>query len=411
MLIKSPLRRRIAGAYILLAVALTACFSGLTFLTVRSIEDQLVNQRLEMVADKLIDDHLRGQDHHLPGYPTVLDGAELTPLMRSLPEGIHEVEQDGAALHILVLDRAGQRFVVRDDESDYERIERRVYMGLSGASFLCICLAALLGLSTASRVIAPVTRLADAVRTQRLTPELARPLPDDELGTLARAFAERSAQMQGFLLREQWFTGDVSHELRTPLTVMLGAAELLKARLDAQPDLQEVAERIRRAAADTAERVTALLLLSRSPEDLDAPATDLVPLVAQEVERCRPLLRAKPVELRLSAAQPQVWVCARPELAAIALGNLIRNACQFTEQGEVRVIVGPDRVVVEDTGCGIPLAVQSQMFERFVRGDSGHIEGSGLGLAIVRRVAEHLAWKVELETPEGGGSRFIVKFG
>lgn len=411
MLFESPLRRRIAGAYILLAVALTACFSGLTVLTVRSIEDQLVNQRLEMAADKLIDDHLLGQDHRLPGYPVVLHGAELSPLMNSLPEGVHEIEQDGASLHILVRDRDARRFVVRDDESAYERIERRVFVGLAGASLLCVCLAALLGLSTASRVIAPLTRLAEDVRSERLTPDLAEPLPDDELGTLARSFAERSAQLQGFLLREQWFTGDVSHELRTPLTVMLGAAELLKARLEAQPELQEIAERIRRAAADTAERVSALLLLSRSPEDLDAPATDLVPLVAHEVDRCRPLLRAKPVQMRMLTEQPQAWVRARPELAAIAIGNLIRNACQFTEQGEVRVVVGPHRVVVEDTGTGIPRPVQAQMFERFFRGDSNFAEGTGLGLAIVRRVAEHLGWAIELETPEGGGSRFIVNLG
>ena len=405
----SSLRRRIVGAYLLLAITLSLCFCTIAFITVQAIEDQLINQRLEVAADKLIDDHIHGKEHSLPGYPTVLHGTELTPLMKQLPPGVHEIDMDDKALHILVQIRGDTRYMVVDDESQYERIERYMFVTLGGAFIMCVALAVVLGLGTASRVIAPVIGLAEAVQSQVLSTESPQVYAEDEIGVLARAFAQRSSEMQRFLQREQLFTGDVSHELRTPLTVMLGAAELLQVRLGDQPELQKVAERIRRTAAETAERVSALLLLSRAPQSIDAPALDLVPLVRQEIERCRPLLQSKPVALHLSAESSSVWISARPELVAIAIGNLVRNACQFTDQGQVSVSITSHEVVVADTGCGIPPEIGDRVFERFMRADAS-TEGTGLGLAIVCRVADHLGWKVTLHSDEGGGSRFTLQF-
>jgi signal transduction histidine kinase len=405
---RTSLRQRIVGAYVLLALALGLVFSAIAFVSVEAIEDRLIDQRLQDAADTLIRDHLKGELHRIPGFPVVLQGDDLPPALASLPPGLHELELDGRELHVVIDHRDGQRFAVMDDESQFDRIERYVFVVLAGAIALCGTVAALLGLSTASRVIAPVTQLAEAVDQGNLGHDSPLLHARDELGMLARAFFAHTEQLKGFLEREQLFTGDVSHELRTPLMIMLGGAELLHARLPGQPDLQEVAERIRRTAADTAERVTALLLLSRSPAWLDVSSIDLIPVLANEVERCRPLLRGKSVHLWIEAGVPHLLVAARPELAAIALGNLIRNACQFTERGEVRVQVTADSVVVHDTGSGVPESIRGHIFNRHVRGDPSSGEGSGLGLAIVRRVAEHLHWRVSLDCPAAGGCRFEV---
>ncbi len=410
MLRRSLLRGRIVGAYLLLATILGTLFCVIGFMTIRSIEDRLINHRLEKAAETLINDHLHGTEHRLPGDPSVLHGAQVQPVLRALNVGVHEVTIDGRALHVLVHDYDGERYVILDNEEQFERIERYLFLALAGTFGLCLGLAAMLGLSTASRVIAPVISLSQAVQKQTLSANSAELLAPDEIGVLARALAAHSEEMQRFLLREQLFTGDVSHELRTPLTVMLGAAELLRARLSDRPDLQVIAERIRRTAADTAERVGALLLLSRSPESIDAPMIDVVPILEHEIERCRPLLHGKPVEIGLTVSQPAIRVAARPELVAIALGNLIRNACQFTERGAVRVTVTLQEVIVEDTGSGIPEDVKDRIFERFVRIAPVGVSGTGLGLAIVRRVTDHLGWTINLSSSQFGGSQFIVRF-
>jgi signal transduction histidine kinase len=185
------------------------------------------------------------------------------------------------------------------------------------------------------------------------------------------------------------------------------AAEVLQARAGGQPELQAAIERIQRTALNTANRVPALLLLSRAPEVLDAPHIDLLPLAQREVERCEPLLAGRPVRLRLEA-EP-CWSFVRPELAEMILGNLLRNACLYTEQGEVVLRLRPGLVEVEDSGPGLPASVRSQLFERHVRGAAQQGDGgSGLGLAIVKRIVEHLGWEILHETPPGGGSRFSI---
>jgi signal transduction histidine kinase len=249
--------------------------------------------------------------------------------------------------------------------------------------------------------------LARAVQQDVWTEALPGQARSDEVGILARALAAHDQEMKRFLTREQLFTGDVSHELRTPLTVMLGAAEVLTARLEGQAELLPVAERIRRTAQETANRVAALLLLSRAPDELERPLVALGPLLEQELERCRPLVEGKPVRLELRIEHPAL-AHGRPELMAIAFGNLIRNACQSTEAGHVRVTLQRQQVLVEDSGCGVAEEVRHQLFHRLVRAGD-RVPGTGLGLAIVQRVCEHLGWTVSLNESGAGVTSFAVR--
>ncbi|NML42945.1 HAMP domain-containing histidine kinase [Ramlibacter sp. G-1-2-2] len=400
------LRRRIVRACLVLAAVLCAVYAAVIVTSMMVIEDRLLNDRLDEAADQLITNHLQGFRGEVPGDPRVYEGAAIPPQWRDLPVGMHEVDEGKRVLHVLVRERAGRRFAVVDDESDFEELEALVWSAVAAAFVLCMGLAVVLGRMTATRVIQPVVALADAVREGRLADDAPALGAADEVGVLARALAAHQQQMQRFLAREQLFTGDVSHELRTPLTVILGAAEVLQARLADRPDLLPAVERIRRTAVETADRVAALLLLSRAPEALDAPSVELLPLVQREMERCRPLLQGKPVQLQLQVEHEE-RVAGRPELIAIALGNLIRNACQFTEQGRVQVTLERGRILVSDSGPGVPEAIRSQVFERFVRADTS-VPGTGLGLAIVQRVCAHLGWSITLSASDVGGCCFEI---
>jgi signal transduction histidine kinase len=402
------LRNRIVAAYVLLALAVCGAFAAVVVYVVGTIEDRLIDQRLERTADKLVERLQQGRSMDLPPSVSFYRGADIPAPLRGKPPGRYELPTASNSVNALVRSDGRSLFVLTDDDADYERIRWDVYTLLAAAFAACLVLAVMLGRFTASRVIAPVSALARAVHDERPPDAYPSLASRDEIGVLARAFAARTEELQRFLQRERWFVGDVSHELRTPLTVMLGAAEVLCLRLAGRPELVAVAERIRRTAADTTERVGAMLLLSRAPETVDAPRIALRPLIRQEMERVQPLLAGKDVALTLDAPQ-EVHVFARPELAAIAIGNLLRNACQFTERGAVRVRLQPHALVVEDTGAGIPADIRERVFERGVRAHPESTTGSGLGLAIVRRVAEHLRWEVTLEDVPGGGSRFVLR--
>ena len=99
-----------------------------------------------------------------------------------------------------------------------------------------------------------------------------------------------------------------------------------------------------------------------------------------------------------------IVVDAPEAVVAVALGNLIGNACKYTAEGEVRITVARDCVKIEDTGAGISAEDAARLFERGYRGSSaGGTSGGGIGLSIVRRLCELYNWQVSIAPrPERG---------
>lgn len=402
------LKQRIARAFVLPALVLSGFFSLVSYISVEVIEAQVFDARLEKLAAKLIEQHGKGKNFETPPDIRFLVNEAIPKELRDVPPGTYELMLNQREIRAIVRIEAGDRYAIVQEMSDFERTELVIFGALGVGLISSVMLAILLGLGTAKLIIAPVSALAEAVARNDSPDTLPSLDAQDEIGLLARAFAKRTDELQQFLHRERLFTGDVSHELRTPLTIMLGAAEVLKTQLADRPAQLAVAERLRRVAAETAERVSALLLLSRSPELIDAPCIALNPLIQSELDRCQTLLVGKPVQCRIEWTE-QVWVDARPELAGIVIGNLLRNACQHTDTGTVHVRLSRNELIVEDNGPGLPAAVRARLFERFVQGQDSS-EGTGLGLSIVKRVVEHIGWNIRLESPAAGGSRFILSF-
>lgn len=400
---------RIAAAFFLLAFVLCTFFILVSNLSLQVAEKQLVNNRLEKIATQLIDQYQR----HLL-LSAVEDNFyvndEIPPEFRHLRPGVHEIHSSAGEMTVCIRVIGNDVFAIADDTSDFATIEKLTRIALGVGFVASLLLAILLGLLSARRIVAPVTALADAIERDDPSSTLPSLQSNDEIGMLARAYAKRTTQLHGFLADEKLFTGDVSHELRTPLTVILGAAELLKVRLAQTPAEQEVAERIRRVASETSERVGALLLLSQSPAALQSSQMSMTHLLDREVERYQPMLADKPVHMIFDGGNEEIWIHASAELVGIAVGNLIRNACQYTERGVIRITLRSTQMSIEDEGPGLPENVRARLFQRFVRGQQHQHVGSGLGLAIVKRVVDHLGWQIRHEATATGGSRFIVQF-
>lgn len=403
------LGRRLTGAFVLFTFLLCLFFSVTGRFAVELSEKQLINNRLEKVTTQLIDQYHR---HAL--LSTVEDNFyvndEIPERFRHMRPGVHEVHIGSNEYTVCIRKIGDDTFAVIDDTSDFAITEKTVFTALGIGFIASVLLAAALGIFTARRIVAPLTALAKAVERDDPPSKLPALELRNEIGTLARAFSARTEQLQRFLADEKLFTGDVSHELRTPLTIMLGAAELLEVRLSQSPEDREVAERIRRVATEASERVGALLLLSQSPAMLGGTQVSLTHLIEREIERYRQVFSDKPVQIVSNGPVDEVWVHGRVELAGIAIGNLLRNACQYTEKGIVTVHLTAQQVTIEDNGPGVPENVRVRLFERFVRGHDAQHVGSGLGLAIVKRVVDHLDWQIRHEVPEHGGSRFILTF-
>ncbi|HET6905822.1 MAG TPA: HAMP domain-containing sensor histidine kinase [Rhodanobacteraceae bacterium] len=235
-------------------------------------------------------------------------------------------------------------------------------------------------------------------------------LDDADVAVLATALHSFASRLEAFVERERNFTRDASHELRTPLTVIKVAADVLADEENLSPFAQRSLTRISRSVREIESLIEAFLVLARE-SDTGLPEEDFLvnDVVREEVERYRDLLGMKPVELRLEESA-RFALHAPPRVLAVVIGNLIRNACLYTERGSIVVGVHEGSVRVTDTGCGMDQEDLQRAFQTFYRGSGTGARGHGIGLAVVRRIADRFDWPVELESQPGRGTVATLRF-
>jgi signal transduction histidine kinase len=218
--------------------------------------------------------------------------------------------------------------------------------------------------------------------------------------------------------RQLEFTADASHELRTPLAVIEAQTSLALSH-DRDPAwyrnaFQRVgseSKRIRRLVDD-------LLWLARVDTPEGRPASEPVEVgvvVSQAGERFAAVAESRVITLQVSVGPGPLVVMGSSEWLDRLLGVLLDNAFKYAPQGGVvAVSVGADgnrvRLVVEDSGPGIPDEERPKIFDRFHRAEAQGGYGSGLGLAIADAVVRHTHGRWEVSTSGLGGARMAVSW-
>lgn len=223
------------------------------------------------------------------------------------------------------------------------------------------------------------------------------------------------------------FLATMSHELRTPLNSILGFSDILAKAVNLDDRQQRYVQNIRKSGRNLMVQINDLLDLAKIESgqmDLQLAEFDIRDLIDAQVHQIMPLADQKNIELRYASLESDLPEINqdRGKLRQI-LTNLLSNAIKFTpEGGRVRVtseVADADMMVVrvEDTGIGIPLPEQEQIFEKFRQGTTSaegrdHVKreygGTGLGLSIVRELSRLLGGDVSLESEFGKGSVFTV---
>jgi len=213
------------------------------------------------------------------------------------------------------------------------------------------------------------------------------------------------------------FMASVGHELRTPMNAILGLNGVLQSELSDQPGNVEIAEHIRLSTEQLLSLVNEILDFSQ----LEAGRLTLLekPLALPQFfhRLVQPFaVRAQEKSLRFQLdIDPQLpaWVEADEQRLLQIVSNLLDNAIKFTHQGQIDVRVtalqGRIRVEVQDTGRGIPIERQKQVFNRFEHADVQTklaFGGTGLGLAICERLVSLQQGHIGVQSGKGQGALF-----
>ena len=213
------------------------------------------------------------------------------------------------------------------------------------------------------------------------------------------------------------FLGNVSHELRNPIFAIQGYIETLR---DGAIEDAKVNKHFLEKAAEHTINLSNLLndlidisMIESGEMRLSYRYFEVNEFLQPIINQLKPLADEKKLQLVYHPCKANLKLFGDKLKLKQALDNLITNAIKYTENGKVEVLVEEEnklgRIVIRDTGIGIPGEDLSRIFERFYRVDkarSKDVGGTGLGLAIVKHIIEAHGSKIEVKSRAGEGSEF-----
>jgi signal transduction histidine kinase/ActR/RegA family two-component response regulator len=217
------------------------------------------------------------------------------------------------------------------------------------------------------------------------------------------------------------FLAMLAHELRNPLAPILSAMQVIRRHPDNSDVVQRAREIVERQVRHQAQLLDDLLDVSRITRGLiklRKGAVDVRSAVAAAVEATRPVIDARSHTLSVLLPDEPLRLEADPTRLTQMVTNLLDNAAKYTNPGghiEVGARHEGDHVVVRvrDTGIGIPLDMQTRIFDLFTQGDvpiARSLGGLGLGLSLVRSLTELHGGAVEVKSDgPGRGSEFTIR--
>ena len=209
----------------------------------------------------------------------------------------------------------------------------------------------------------------------------------------------------------------IIHDLKNPITAINNIAYLLQNNVN-EPSL---IERIKLLTEDLQEKISYIINITKVDFTVMKEKKENINLyqfVSSLIEKLlfirinNPIVIENKIDKRLNLTLPV-------DVLEIVLDNLISNAIKYTKEGKVSiesVIEGVDlKILITDTGIGIPSEEQNKVFDIFYRSSNikdKNIKGTGVGLTLVKRALDHLKWDIKLESPlyeNGKGTRVIIR--
>lgn len=406
----------IQGLFISIAALLSVFFAKIV------LEETLIKEAIRQEADYFWERYLPDNNFPLPdtqnltGYFDISKLPDDIKVKSPLKPGFHESDKQ----HIIVYKTSQQN---KDLYLLYYRGQvdsLAMYYGLFPLTMILIFLYTALWFSYrfSRRIVSPFSWLANqlnkidfAAREQSTINLENIPFETDaEFQRLASSITHLGERLDNFVERERNFTRDASHELRSPLTVIRIASDMLLSEQTLSLPAKKSVVKIQRAADDMEDLTEAFLLLAReSDKALSIENININEILDEEINRAESVNRVKQLPVRVHSDK-DLFVKAPDKVISVLLGNLIRNAILYTENGHIDIFVTDHSVIIQDSGIGMREDQVNKIFSPHYRGNSDMAIGHGVGLTIVKRLSDRFQWPLHVNSEPGQGTRIEIIF-
>lgn len=257
-----------------------------------------------------------------------------------------------------------------------------------------------LGRYYAQQALSPISKIikeVNSIRAENLSLRLGTANGKDELAQLAKTFNNMLERLQISFDLQSNFINNASHELRNPLTAILGQTEIALHKERPLKEYRDILKKIDLEASRLDFLINGLLKLAKTDFDskgFTITAIRVDELVVSVKKNLDMALPNNEVELdfeELPESEEAITMLGSESLLSIALGNILENACKFSNNKKVSVKIIADTecilLTVKDEGIGIPEDELKSIFEPFFRGSNVRtIEGFGFGLPLAYRI-------------------------
>jgi signal transduction histidine kinase len=299
------------------------------------------------------------------------------------------------------------------------RFIERTNKAMLYASLVAVVVAVVTGLLFTRTLLKPLAGLSTALSKMEHG-ELQQEVPktsNDELGEVIEGFNQMSTALATANARRDQMTADIAHELRSPLTVINGYLEAMQdGTLEITNErltfIQDEVNQLNRLVSD----LRTLALADAGQLDIHKDTIDVQSLFTHLSNAYALQAESKQINLRFKVSPDDLKLYADEGRIIQILTNLINNALRHTPmRGSISVSAfsgdSATKVIVEDTGEGIPSDDLPLVFNRFYRGDPSRqtVEGeSGLGLSIVKALVEAHGGTITVESEMEFGTTFTI---
>ncbi|MCL4135363.1 UNVERIFIED_CONTAM: hypothetical protein GTU68_024427 [Idotea baltica] len=302
------------------------------------------------------------------------------------------------------------------------RTQRHLKTGLIIAGLISIILLAFIALLEARQFLKPISEKiekAQSIGAENLHLRLNIINEQNELGQLGLAFNQMLDRLEDAFEMQKTFISNASHEIRNPLTAISGEVEVALEKKRSTEEYQQTLEVIQKEAERLGELVNNLLGLAKTGMDsslirkeslrMDELVFDLV----KELSFRNPDHQLKVNYDQFPEDSDLLEFWGNADLLRMALGNILDNACKFSENQEVNLTlcVLPDgfQLIIKDQGVGIAAQDIKRINQPFFRGNNArHIQGFGIGLALTQKILDIHNGKIAIESEVGKGSTVTV---